>query len=94
MGMAFLFKSPFDQKIVFSVADVLSVLTVKGTLRKRQIMDGIYNVGLAASIFAKQANNFFIKAELCLVVIAKILKSEVLDLHGDLASGCKLQANG
>lgn len=55
-------------------------------------MNGIENVGLAAPIFAEQADHVLIKPELGFGVVSEIIESEFEDFQGNKSFG--LQATG
>jgi hypothetical protein len=66
-------KLTMNGKIVLSVPDILTVDQVKIAFGKRQVIDGIQQIGFTGTVPACETVNFFRKPQRRLTVIFKIV---------------------
>ena len=64
------------------MTDVLGIVGIVGTFCKRQVVDGIQQVGFTTSVFAQQADNIIFKRKGNLRMAFKIVEPQILKEHG------------
>jgi hypothetical protein len=78
----FFYVQTVDREKIFLMVDVLRINGIEITFAKRQVMNGIEQIGFSGAVSSNETIDLIGKVKICFAVVLEICDAQVFEVHG------------